>query len=430
MTVGTAGKAEGRRHAGGNAPFPGIETLSPERMDPLPKALAEGTHRTERLEVTLARILPRMAEFGITRLARLTGLDRLGIEVTMATQPNARGVSVANGKGLCLPSARVSALMEAVERWHAERPDLAPRFGLPEDVARPGCPAWLDGLPRRPEAAAEPGPILWAEARDLMTGGPALLPFDLVHCNWLEGVSDHGFHTSTNGLASGTHPVEAALHGLCEVIERDACALFDLLPPELRAGRRLGLAEAPGGAVAALVARAEAAGFRLALWDATSDVGVAVVMAALIDTRAPDTPPGFGSGCHPDPGVAAARAITEAAQTRLIAITGTRDDLGPEVFAGTTGLRFRWAARETGAPARDWAALPDLAGDCLRADLARVVAALARVAKAAFAVDLSREPGIAVLRVIVPGLEPAGPSEVRPGPRAARAAEIMAGATA
>ena len=63
-------------------------------------------------------------------------------------------------------------------------------------------------------------------------------------------------------------------------------------------------------------------GFDLALWDATTDLGVATVLCALTDAEAPRSPAGFGSGCHPDRGIAALRAITEAAQTRAIAISG------------------------------------------------------------------------------------------------------------
>ena len=316
--------------------------------------------------------------------------------------------------------------MEAIERWHAERAAPPLVFGLIEDVDAAARPARLDGLPRRPGAPADPGPIAWAEAVDLVSGGRTLVPFDLVHTNWLEGVPDHGFFTSTNGLASGNNPVEAVLHALCEVIERDSCALFDQLPPPRRAARRLDPGAAPAVAVRDLAARIEAAGFRLALWDATSEIGAPVVLAALRDSHAPETPSGFGSGCHPDPGVAAVRAITEAAQTRLIAITGTREDLGPEIFTGVTGLRFGWAMREAEQPFRDWAALPRLATDCVRADLRAMVAAAARVSPVIHAVDLGGGPGIAVARVIAPGLEADGsPEDVQRGPRAARAAELL-----
>jgi ribosomal protein S12 methylthiotransferase accessory factor len=420
MDADAVKRTDGPRPASGafaRAVAPGLGTS-------LPKQSRAGTHRARAPEATLRAITPRMAEFGVTRLGRLTGLDRLGIEVTMATRPNARGASVTNGKGLTTTAARVSALMEAIERWHAEH--AAPRlaFGLVEDVGTAGMPARLDGLPRRPGAAADPGPIFWAEAVELISGGAAWVPFDLVHTNWLETVPDNGFHTSTNGLASGNHPVEATLHALCEVIERDSCGLFEHLPTAQRARRRLDPDSIDVAAVRDLIGRVAAAEFRLALWDATSEIGVPVILAALHDTRAPETPAGFGAGCHPDPGVAALRAITEAAQTRLIAITGTREDLGPEIFAGVTGLRFRWATRDTDAPRRDWSALPRLATDCVRADLRAVVAATARATDAVYAVDLSRGPGISVVRVIVPGFETgATAEEVTPGPRAARAPE-------
>jgi ribosomal protein S12 methylthiotransferase accessory factor len=139
--------------------------------------------------------------------------------------------------------------------------------------------------------------------------------------------------------------------------------------------------------------------------------------------------PGFGSGCHPERAVAAVRAISEAAQTRLIALTGARDDLGAELFAGSVAVRFRWAMREqAGTGRRSWRAAPDLATDDLRTDLQGLVAAVRRTgAGPVLAVDLSRGPRLSVVRVLVPGLEAAGPSQgVLAGPRAGRAGEILA----
>jgi ribosomal protein S12 methylthiotransferase accessory factor len=127
--------------------------------------------------------------------------------------------------------------------------------------------------------------------------------------------------------------------------------------------------------------------------------------------------------------VAASRAIAEAAQTRLIAITGTRDDLGSELFGGDIGLRFRWALRERdGVARRDWRLAPTRASNDLRDDLRAVLAAVARAGCGpALAVDLSREPWLHVVRVLVPGLEAGGPGGgVLPGPRAARVREIFA----
>src|SRR5947209_19633393 len=61
-----------------------------------------------------------MSRLGITRLGNITGLDRIGIPVAIAVRPNSRSVSVSQGKGLDLPQAMASALMEASEGFHAE----------------------------------------------------------------------------------------------------------------------------------------------------------------------------------------------------------------------------------------------------------------------------------------------------------------------
>jgi YcaO-like protein with predicted kinase domain len=61
------------------------------------------------VEETLARIRPLMTVAGITRVADVTGLDTLGIPVVMVVRPNARSLSVAQGKGLDLSAAKISA---------------------------------------------------------------------------------------------------------------------------------------------------------------------------------------------------------------------------------------------------------------------------------------------------------------------------------
>ena len=59
---------------------------------------------------------------GITRVADITDLDRIGIPVFSSIRPMAdRGaISVYNGKGATPTEARVSAMMEGLERYSAE----------------------------------------------------------------------------------------------------------------------------------------------------------------------------------------------------------------------------------------------------------------------------------------------------------------------
>src|SRR5690606_17586632 len=62
-----------------------------------------------------------LAEFGITRVGDLTGLDRVGIPVWFAARPNSRGLSVSQGNGMTHEQARISAVMEGIEGAIAEQ---------------------------------------------------------------------------------------------------------------------------------------------------------------------------------------------------------------------------------------------------------------------------------------------------------------------
>ena len=66
---------------------------------------------------------------------------------------------------------------------------------------------------------------------------------------------------------------------------------------------------------------------------------------------AADRPDFTASGCHADRAIALARALTEAAQTRLTYIAGIRDDLAPAEYEerrttrSATPCSMRWRAR-------------------------------------------------------------------------------------
>src|SRR6478609_1704254 len=84
------------------------------------KRFFEGSQRARLPMETLEQILPIKHQFGITRVANVTGLDRIGLPVVLVTRPNSRSVAVSQGKGTSLEAAKVSALMEGIELWHAE----------------------------------------------------------------------------------------------------------------------------------------------------------------------------------------------------------------------------------------------------------------------------------------------------------------------
>ncbi|MEM6677705.1 MAG: YcaO-like family protein, partial [Pseudomonadota bacterium] len=182
--------------------------------------------RTTPLETTLLRAEIAARSLPITRLADLTPLDRLGLPVFCAVTPLARDLTTHMGKGLTPMAARVSAIMEAIERIAAETPPPESRRTSRTALLAEGKKA-LDpnSLALPPDTAYNADATLaWSAAIDLgRAGTPIWLPTDLVICPALDGVIGQA---DTNGLASGNTRLEAVLHGLCEVIERDAAGRF------------------------------------------------------------------------------------------------------------------------------------------------------------------------------------------------------------
>jgi ribosomal protein S12 methylthiotransferase accessory factor len=166
-------------------------------------------------------------------------------------------------------------------------------------------------------------------------------------------------------------------------------------------------------------------------WDITSDVGVPAVRAVIADAEADvELRPmyaAFGSGCHPDPNVALLRALTEAAQSRLTGIAGSRDDLSRTLYRSAQAAEslayHRERAKRPGVVAV--ASAPAWREDTVDGDIERIIGRLAAIGLSQIlVVDLGwPEVPVAVARVIVPGLE--GTSEspsYAPGGRAQAAA--------
>jgi ribosomal protein S12 methylthiotransferase accessory factor len=103
-------------------------------MPSVKQALTNGS-RVVPPETTWERIRPHLPGLGVTRVGEITGLDRIGIPVWFAVRPNARTLSVSQGKGLSDAAARASAVMEAVELAHAEEPGLPVRHALLREIA-------------------------------------------------------------------------------------------------------------------------------------------------------------------------------------------------------------------------------------------------------------------------------------------------------
>jgi ribosomal protein S12 methylthiotransferase accessory factor len=256
--------------------------------------------------------------------------------------------------------------------------------------------------------------VLWIEGQSLLSNEGVWLPYELVHTNYTHPpLSGEGcFLCSSNGLASGNNLLEATSHAICEVVERDAAAMFDLLDADARAARRIDLRTVDDPDCQDVLQRFERAGVDAAAWDITSDVGIPTFLGQIVD-RSDD--PGralyacAGMGCHPTRRIALLRALTEAAQGRLTAIAGTRDDLPRAEYERSRNLDAvqHYRAQTAGQGVRHFCSAPNYESDTFDGDLAWELDRLRGAAiREVVAIDLTRpEFSIPVVRVIIPGLE-------------------------
>ncbi len=296
----------------------------------------DGTHRTVPPAETFRRLLPILPRVGITRVGVVTGLDVVGIPVVMVCRPNGRSLSVSQGKGADLIAAKVSGIMEALEGWHAEHILLPLRLATYRELREVAEVVDVEQLPRPSWSRFHPDlSILWIEGTDVIGGGRIWVPYECVHLDFRSpGPQGTGcFLANGTGLAAGNHVLEAVSHALCEVVERDAFALWDERAPADRVARRIDLDTITDPGCRALLDTCERAGVGVAASDLTTDVGLPVFSATIVDRRSDvlrRLPAAIGGGSHPDRGIALSRALTEAAQSRLTLIAGSRDDCPPE----------------------------------------------------------------------------------------------------
>jgi ribosomal protein S12 methylthiotransferase accessory factor len=370
-----------------------------------------GTHRLVSPEQTLARVRTWQDAIGVTRLADVTGLDRLGIPVYCAIRPLGMILQSTNGKGARAVDAQASALMEALEHHHAEHPATPlRRASARELVAEGGVVVDPRGLPayRRHTFWSDDFRIEWVAAEDLLTGRASWLPASAVYSGRVPGLHDF----TANGLASGNHVVEATLHALYEVLERDAVSRLSvggrlrIGPPACRVVR----VDTLTGLPADLAARTAAADVSLVLISVDSRAGVHTFWAVLLD-RAPfatASTVNVGYGTHLDPEVAAVRAITEAAQSRLTYIHGAREDLALKITEQSAdAMRAVAGVFDRLSPDTDWQAFDNRSERDLGSDYARVVEGLTVAGvPAVHRAILTRPPfDVPVVKIVAPDLQ-------------------------
>lgn len=357
----------------------------------------------------LARLGPVAEAAGITRLADLTGLDRIGLPVFQAVRPMARSLAVALGKGCDPGTARLSALVESIELHRAEH---LVATGPCRMADRYEAAAWSQIQPAaRDVVRFDPSRKRhWIGGHDLIGGDRIGVPFDLVNMDFGRPVAPDLWQSS-NGLASGSDRAEAIISGLLELLEREALERWYVLPRTARRATRINLASIDDRRLRAMLARITRAGLRLIIWDMADAIGVPAFQCVLIEMQSAATlilPPGIGTACDPDAATALMAAIGEAAQARIMFIAGARDDLSLDDYRDPAGRRLG-VVRETLAfepdGVRPWRGAPVIAAGDNRALVDWLVSRCAAAGATTLAcVDLDEGmDGLATVKMLAPG---------------------------
>lgn len=284
-----------------------------------PVVYRSGGNRSTDGVVLLRQLEQRMSSWGVTRLAEISELAPGAFPVFQTTRPNlfahpdAGQNSGSQGKGRTALQSKISCIMEELESYCAE-PKCAPLIRASyRDLAK----AHVVLPPKRlthnhdTSLATAREPLMWTPAYSVEQGCEALVPAEAVFFPFTPGgyVTRSCFPCSTNGLAAGATYLEAAIHGLYEVVERCYKACYEV-----------------GDAVVHAV---------------DSDLSVPEGQLALhtIELAAPANLPMVvahlhigeriygGYGCSANVELSVERATSEALQAYAVDISGSREDL-------------------------------------------------------------------------------------------------------
>ncbi|MFG1971167.1 TOMM precursor leader peptide-binding protein [Nonomuraea fuscirosea] len=344
---------------------------------------------------------------------------------------NLRGQS--GGKGRTEVQARVSALCEAIERysgvWRGEEPvteaayaDLDPAVAVhPESLLHfsegqyAGREEWNKDPAHRlhlvPERFRTDLPVDWSPAWSLTEGRERLVPSGYA---WY-GHPDLERHFycvgDSNGNASGNSVEEAVLQGFCELVERDAVALWWYNRARRPAFDLDSLRDPYVDTV-----REFYQGMDRDIWllDITTDLGIPAFVGVSHRKGHPVEDVIVGFGAHLDPRIAAIRTLTEVNQ--FLPSVERRDEQGNTLYLDDDVATLAWW-KETRLAEQPWL-VPDPAqsprtlgdyalsgGEDLAADVETCVNRAAAAGVEVVVLDQSRpDLELSVVRVIAPGM--------------------------
>ena len=369
-------------------------------------ASTENGFRAVSPEKTLEKARAIMGGLGV-----VTGLaiNKVGKYSASSSDPTSRCLSpllskrtllrmrVHAGKGATLEQAKASAVMEAVERYcgkyHGSEPEVEASFDEVKGIAVNPLDFFV-GVGEF-ENYSSRKKINWVWGYSLADNKPVLVPSVLAFLAYFNQKNARFPHYDSNGLAAGNCIEEAILHGLLEVLERDAAYIVELnglCMPDLN------ISGVNDEMAKKVLSEIKEKNLTLYLKDFTNDLGIPSIGAFLESQGNSSDGLQFSSavGTHLKPEIALLRALTEA----LSVFPRTQG-------AGSTPYKTHENWRVKGKRTTEFGSLKDFSTGNIKADILKCVELLKARGYKTYVVDLSRESiPFSVARVLVSGLQP------------------------
>lgn len=441
---------------------------------------------------TYHRIRPLMSDAGLSHVIEITNFDVLGLPVFFAFGSDGIDAQLAKftgqapeafraklefalanadrfpagnssivrrpvfgaGKGVTCLDAKLSAMMESIERFSARYPSFTPIVGSYREMLEKRDREVLDPrllVLQSPDSFDANQELEWVAGTRLGQGDEIWVPADAATFSYQPCFGSRICSDTPTGLGAGNTLEEAVSHGLAEAIEHDGWTLavvcssissakngilnlfFGKTEGQQSASPVLGHTEEAAfiridlesiegvQPIGELMDRIRKAGVRLNVYWVTTDIGIpifSVSIEGLVDGQ-----DGGGLGAHPDARVAISRALTEAAQQRLL--IGVRSYF-PQAQLHSTP----WKGMADGLGEESKCNFSDVASNSysnILDDIHYMTRKLAEQGlEQVIVVDLTKpEFNIPVVKVIVPGLADYWTSDTSPnwnalGPRVRR----------
>ncbi|MDR3630731.1 MAG: YcaO-like family protein [Desulfocapsaceae bacterium] len=360
-------------------------------------------------EKTVERFLQKLASLDLKILSDIKRIDngRLDIPVYFSVCGDdavaLTGTKKQMGKGASPVQAKASACMELAERFSFFSFKNDPANFLIGDypAMRQGGYPVLDSSfllqsvhdsktdKEMLEKILTGIPMQWTWATNMSRGEEVLFPF-----SWFYAINEF------NGPSAGNTYEEAALQGICEIVERHVCSLIN---QQKRPTPRIDPSSVRDAVARELLDKFAANGIELYLNDFSLDTGICTIGALAIDRSTfPDSSEiVYTAGTTPGAEKALIRAVTEIAQ-----LAGDFNSNSNYVASGLpkplsmTDVSYLTEGRETVA-IQD---IADLTDNNIKVEVERCVESLRRIGMEVFMIDTAHpDLQIPALYTIVPG---------------------------